>query len=175
MLSQFANLAFGSRAFVLGVGLFFVCATAWAQIQVNACDLNLDGLVNSADVALAVNMDVGLSACTADIVGINLCNVVVVQRVTNAALGGLCAAGNPHTVTLNWIASITPSVSYNLYRARTSGGPYIKVGSVGVGVVAYIDSTALSGQTYFYVVRALDGTDTESVNSTEVQADIPFP
>lgn len=175
MLSQFANLSRGSRIFILTTVLLLFAASAWAQIQVNACDLNLDGVVNSADVLLAVNMDLGQSACSADIVGINLCNVVVVQRVTNAALGGSCVAGNPHTATLNWTASVTPNVSYNVYRATTSGGPYTKVGSVGVGVVSYIDSTALAGQTYFYVIRAVDGTNTESANSNEAQAVLPFP
>jgi hypothetical protein len=161
--------------FILTTVLLLFSASSWAQIQINACDLNLDGVVNSADVTLAVNMDVGLSPCTADIVGINVCNVVVVQRVTNAALGGSCGAGNPHTATLNWTASVTPSVSYNVYRATTSGGPYTKVGSVGVGVVSHIDSTALAGQTYFYVIRAVDSTNTESTNSNEAQAVVPFP
>src|ERR1700730_1195989 len=169
MLPEFANLSRSSRVFVLGAGLSLLCGQAWAQIQVNACDLNLDGVVNSADVTLAVNMDLGQSACAADIVGINLCNVVVVQRVTNAALGGSCVAGSPHTVTLSWTASITPNVSYNVYRATTSGGPYTKFGSVGVGVVSYVDSQALAGQTYFYIVRAVDNTSTESANSNEVQ------
>jgi fibronectin type 3 domain-containing protein len=37
----------------------------------------------------------------------------------------------------------------------------------------YNDSAVQSGQSYFYVVRAVDNTGTESVNSTEVQAIIP--
>jgi len=174
MLSQFSKLS-RARVFILSTALFMLSTSVWAQIQKDACDLNADGVDNSADVTLAVNMDLGLSTCTADIVGINLCNVVVVQRVTNAALGGACMAGNPHSVTLNWTASTTPNVSYNIYRSTTAGGPYTKIGSVGVSVVSYADALALSGQTYFYVVRAVDSTNTESANSTEVQAGIPFP
>jgi hypothetical protein len=173
--SSLANRSDACRGLFLAAGLCLLSSSGWAQIQKDACDLNSDGVDNSADVTLAVNMDIGLAPCTADIVGINLCNVVVVQRVTNAALGGACVAGNPHTAVLSWTASVTPNVSYNVYRATTSGGPYTKVGSVGVGVVSYTDSLALSGQTYFYVVRAVDSTNTESVNSTEVQAAIPFP
>src|ERR1700676_5522030 len=106
MLSQFVNLSRRHRAVILSTALFLFSASVWAQIQKDACDLNADGVDNSADVTLAVNMDIGLATCTADIVGINLCNVVVVQRVTNAALGGACSAGNPHTATLSWTASI---------------------------------------------------------------------
>jgi hypothetical protein len=174
MLSQFSNFL-AARVFILVIVLFLLSSSARAQIQINACDLNLDGVVNVADAQLAANMDIGMSTCTANIIGIGLCNVVVVQRVTNAALGGTCVAGNPHNVVLNWTASVTSNVSYNVYRATTSGGPYTKVGSVGLGVVSYTDSLALSGQTYFYVVRAVDSTNTESANSTEVQAGIPFP
>jgi hypothetical protein len=137
--------------------------------------LNFDGVDNSADVTLAVNMDIGLATCTANLIGVAVCNVVVVQRVTNAALGGACSAGNPHTATLSWTASVTPNVTYNIYRATTTGGPYTKIGSVGVGVVSYIDSSALAGEKYFYVIRAMDNTNAESANSSEVQAVVPFP
>ena len=158
------------------MSLFLFCASAWAQIQINACDLNADGVVNSADVTLAVNMDIGLSACAADIVAINTCNVVVVQRVINAIPPGTCAAGNPHTVTLNWTASTTPNVSYNIYRSATLNGTYTKIGSVGVGVLSYIDSTALAGQTYFYVATAVDSSNNESAYSAPpAQAIVPFP
>jgi hypothetical protein len=174
MLSQFSKLS-RARVFILSTALFLFSTSVWAQVQKDACDLNADGVDNAADVTLAVNMDIGLATCAAKIVGINLCNVVVVQRVTNAALGGACSAGNPHTVTLNWTASTTPNVSYNIYRSTTAGGPYTKVGSVGVGVVSYIDSTSLAGQTYFYIARAVDSTNSESVDSNQAQASIPFP
>ena len=174
MLSPFVNLP-RARTFLLSTALFLACTSAWGQIQKDACDLNADGVDNSADVTLAVNMDIGLSTCTADVVGVNICNVVVVQRVTNAALGGACSAGNPHSVTLTWTASTTPNVSYNIYRSTTSGGTYTKIGSVGVGVVTFTDTTSLAGQTYFYKTRAVDATSTESADSNVVQAPVPFP
>jgi fibronectin type 3 domain-containing protein len=154
-----------------------VSSSAWAQIQINACDLNADGVVNSADVTLAVNMDIGTAACTADIIAIDTCNVVVVQRVINAIPPGTCVtAGNAHTVTLSWTASTTPNVSYNIYRSATSNGTYTKIGSVGVGVLSYTDSTALAGETYFYVATAVDSSNNESVYSAPpVQATVPFP
>ena len=56
----------------------------------NACDLNQDGAVDSADYYLVAAMAIGSSPCTADIVGVGVCNAAVVQRVANASLGGAC-------------------------------------------------------------------------------------
>ena len=177
MLSPFVNLARVSRAVILAVVPLMISSSASAQIQVNACDLNADGVVNSADVTLAVNMDIGLSACTAAIIAANTCNVVVIERVINAIPPGTCAtAGNAHTVVLNWTASTTPNVSYNIYRSGTLNGTYTKIGSVGVGVLTYTDIAALAGETYFYVATAVDSNNNESsFSSPPIQATVPFP
>lgn len=90
---------FSMRRNVLAValGLFSISASAWAQSYsaFSACDLNLDGIVNSADADLAVSMILTPATCSANIVGLGLCNLVVVQRVVNAAIpGGTCVVGN---------------------------------------------------------------------------------
>ena len=176
MLPRFANRSLGFRGFALAISLLFLSASGRAQIQKDACDLNADGVDNAADVTLAVNMDIGSAPCTANIVALATCNVVVVQRVINAALGNACTtAANPHTVILNWTASTTPNVSYNVYRASTSGGPYTKIGSVGVGVVTYTDSSALAGQTYYYVTTAVDSSNNESSFSNQATGAVAFP
>jgi hypothetical protein len=59
----------------------------------SSCDLNGDGLVNATDVQLAINATVGLTVCPASNLTLSGCNVVVVQRVVNAALGGACRIG----------------------------------------------------------------------------------
>jgi hypothetical protein len=181
MLSQLANQSRRSL-FILGTVLFLFSASAWAQIQANACDLNGDGVVNSLDVfspgnvaPSAVNMDLGLWPCTANIVGIGVCNVVVIQRVVVAANGGSCVAGNPHTVTLNWTTSVTPNVTYNVYRGAASGGPYTKLNSSPIAGSSYLDSTALAGQKYFYVATAVNSNNDESAYSAPAQAVVPFP
>ena len=58
--------------------------------SLNACDLSADGSVNVLDVSRAVSMTLGLSPCTANINGPTVCNVVTVQRIVNATLGGAC-------------------------------------------------------------------------------------
>ena len=95
---------------------------------------------------------------------------------TVETLTGNGQAPLPHSVDLNWNASPTPGVvGYNIYRGTVSGGPYSKVnGTLNAGL-AYTDSTVSAGHTYFYVTRAVDGSDVESGNSNEVQAAIPTP
>ena len=148
-----------------------------ALAQTSACDLNQDGKVDSADVQLATNMALGTSTCTAAVVGSGVCNVVVVQRVVNAALGGTCVTGTgavAHTVALKWTASTSANVTgYKVYRATVSGGPYTLLTASPVAATSFTDSTVLSGQTYYYVTAAIDSSNNESTFSTQVSAIIP--
>jgi hypothetical protein len=155
-------------------GLFFTSVSLLGQT--NACDLNGDGTVNSADVQLAINMSLGLTGCTANIAGANVCNVIVVQRVVNASLGGACLTSTGiHSVSLNWAASSSTGVTgYNVYRATTSGGPYTLVSSVGL-TTSFTDNTVQSGTKYYYVVSAVGGSSTASPYSNQVQAVVPVP
>ena len=103
-------------------------------------------------------------------------SVSVVSNATNSpsiALSGTGVQLSSHAVGLTWTASTsTDVVGYNIYRGTTTGGPYSILDSAAVAADAYTDSTAQSGLTYFYVVRSVDGTGTESANSTEVSATI---
>src|ERR1039458_6698458 len=85
-------------------GLFLFCPpTAPAQSApprmsvgtqvISPCDLNYDGVVNLLDIQAAVNMAVGQATCTASVTNANLCDIVMVQRVTNAAITGNCITG----------------------------------------------------------------------------------
>lgn len=147
----------------------------------NACDLNGDGTVNVIDVQLAINMDLGVTPCTANIDGADVCNVVVVQRVINAALGGTCVTGSgsgtTHSVDLSWIASTSPNVAgYNVYRGTVSGGPYTMLNTSLVAGTTYTDSTVQSGQTYYYVATAVDTSGNQSAySSPPAQAIVPTP
>ncbi len=64
------------------------------QSGATACDLNGDGLVDSADVQLAINQALGSAPCSsADLNADGVCNVVDVQRVIDAAHGRTCIVG----------------------------------------------------------------------------------
>jgi fibronectin type 3 domain-containing protein len=62
---------------------------------------------------------------------------------------------------------------YFVYRGIVSGGPYSKLNSSAVPAIAYTDSSALAGPTYFYVVTAVDASNVESAFSNEVTAVLP--
>jgi hypothetical protein len=157
---------------VLVLGL--IQGSAFGQ---NLCDLNNDNNVNIQDVQLAVSMGLGKTACTALVYKPGVCNIVVVQRIVNAALGKGCivGSGGGHYVTLTWVASVTPNVSYKVLRGESPGGPYAQISSSLVVNMGYTDALVLAGRTYYYVVRAVDSANNESVNSEEASATIPSP
>jgi hypothetical protein len=147
------------------------------QVAANPCDLVINGTVNQADVDLAVNMSLGLvTPCTANILGAGVCNVMVVQRVINASMpGGTCVTGSLHSVSLSWVASTSTVAGYAVYRGTTPGGPYTRQNPTLATGTSYVDNTVLAGQTYYYVVTAVDGSNNSSVYSNEAPAVVPSP
>jgi hypothetical protein len=79
--------------------------------------------------------------------------------------------GSGHSVALNWNASTTPDVTYNVYRGTASGGPYSMVMN-GITATSATDSSVSSATTYYYTVRAQNSAG-ESTDSNEIPAAIP--
>jgi hypothetical protein len=90
------------------------------------------------------------------------------------SLSGTGTAGAGHSVALSWKASISRVVGYNVYRGTQSGGPYATVASANAGAT-FTDESVQAGQTYYYVVTAVDAAGAESVHSNQVRALIPSP
>jgi len=103
-----------------------------------------------------------------------------VEGVRQSAAGptGLAAIAGNNQVALTWNASFG-ATSYNLKRSSVSGGPYTTVSPAGaVTGTNWIDTTAVNGMTYYYVVTA--GTPFipagETANSpTEANVTLPVP
>jgi fibronectin type 3 domain-containing protein len=97
-------------------------------------------------------------------------------RVTNGqpAILRLQALRKTHTVRLTWKASSSQVAGYNVYRGMTPGGNYVRINTALVQELTYTDNAVDSGMTYYYVARAVDAQDYESVNSNETSAAIPF-
>jgi hypothetical protein len=147
------------------------CFSGWSQA--NSCDLTGNGTVDSADVQAAINMSLGITPCTANIAGANVCNVIVVQRVINASQGGGCFTSTGlHVVSLAWAAS-TGAASYQVWRGTSAGGETLLASSVAA--TSFTDNTVVSGSTYYYLVKAVDSSNNVSPGSSEVQAVIPVP
>jgi hypothetical protein len=89
-------------------------------------------------------------------------------------VSGTGVATTPHTVALAWTASTGTVSGYNVYRGTTASGPYpTKLNSSLVGSVQFTDNTVTSGQTYYYVVTAVDSNNVESTFSNQATAIIP--
>jgi hypothetical protein len=73
---------------------FTLNLSAAAAQTPNPCDVANQGTVGLTDVQAAINQALGITACgTAALQQPGQCNVVDVQRVVNAALGGSCRTG----------------------------------------------------------------------------------
>lgn len=82
-------------------------------------------------------------------------------------------ATTAHTATASWTASTSAVSGYNVYRGTISGGPYTKLNGSLISLPSYTDTTVQTGQTYFFVTTAVDGSGNESFFSNEVTAVIP--
>ncbi len=141
------------------------------------CEINGDATVNIQDVQLAIDMALGLISCTANVDGSGICNILVVQRVVNAVLGGPCVTGPGVTstsVSLNWTASTSSTTAgYNVYRASAQDGPFTKLKATPITGTTYTDNTVQSGSTYYYVATAVDTSSNESAYSAAAQSVVP--
>jgi hypothetical protein len=72
-------------------------------------------------------------------------------------------------VELSWTASVTPVVTYEVYRGVASGKENYAapLNATPISTLRYRDATAAMRSTYFYTVEAVKGT-THSVPSNEV-------
>jgi hypothetical protein len=78
-----------------------------------------------------------------------------------------------HSVLLSWTASTSANViGYNVYRGSAPGNE-IAITPPLVAGTSYTDGTVQAGQTYYYVVTAMNSSMITSVFSNEVKAVIP--
>jgi Abnormal spindle-like microcephaly-assoc'd, ASPM-SPD-2-Hydin len=97
-----------------------------------------------------------------------------VNSPADESLTGGGAGAAQHSVTLSWAASSSTGVmGYNVYRSTVSGGPYARITSGPRASLSYTDGTVSAGNSYFYVVTAVEGNGAESTYSNQAQAVIP--
>lgn len=81
----------------------------------------------------------------------------------------------PHSVSLSWAPSISAVLGYNVYRSSVSGGPYTRLNPSVDSLTSYTDHSVSGGQTYYYVVTAIDNSHSESAFSNQASVTIPSP
>lgn len=98
------------------------------------------------------------------------CNVAEVQfygSTNPPAPKGLAASAGTNQITLTW--SPAAGMAYTLRRSTDSGGPYAVI-ATNLSLPGYVDTNLTSGQTYYYVVSAVNPVGLASADSAEASA-----
>jgi Abnormal spindle-like microcephaly-assoc'd, ASPM-SPD-2-Hydin len=174
---NFGNVTVGSSLTQSGTLTASGGSVTVASASINSTEFTLSG------ISLPVTLASGNSASftvrfSPQASGPASANLTFASNASNAptveSLSGSGTAPAQHTVTLSWNASTSSNVvGYNIYRGSVSGGPYTKTNSAINSTTTATDTTVVSGQTYYYVVTAVDSSANESSYSNEVQAVIP--
>jgi hypothetical protein len=80
-----------------------------------------------------------------------------------------------HSTTLNWDASQTGVVGYNVYRTPAANEAWQKLNSSPVIANAYTDWDVQGGGAYLFVVTAVSPTNLESAFSNATVISVPTP
>jgi hypothetical protein len=99
---------------------------------------------------------------------------------TEVASVSITVSGTSHEVMLSWTASTstTPAVTgYNVYRATTPGAFTKPLNSspLPASTTQFTDTSVQSGQTYYYVVTAVNSLALESDPSNQALGSVPTP
>jgi hypothetical protein len=92
---------------------------------------------------------------------------------TVITLSGTGAQPAQHSVSLAWNASLSQIVGYYVYRTTTSGSYGQPLNSTPQAGLTYNDFAVQSGQTYYYVITAVDSSSKQSAFSNEAVAVVP--
>jgi hypothetical protein len=93
-----------------------------------------------------------------------------VEFIAPNAPTNLKSTANSGSVELNWSVNSEDDLhSYNVYRAKTSGGPYNTIAR-NVTTTSFIDNSNPESGEFYYVVKAIDKSLNQSTYSNEVSA-----
>jgi hypothetical protein len=87
--------------------------------------------------------------------------------------GATKSSSSQHSVALAWDASAGSVVGYFVYRSSKPSGPYARLNTSSTPTTSYSDGSVTDGQTYYYVVTAVNSSNIESTDSNTASATIP--
>ncbi|HEX4145463.1 MAG TPA: fibronectin type III domain-containing protein [Pirellulales bacterium] len=133
------------------------------------------GTFNVYGYSLAVNGTKTVASITlpnstnVDVLAISV--VAAVAAPTNLTV----TAASSTAADLSWTAAAGTITGYNVYRGTTAGGESttpINSSPLSASATSYVDTTAVGGNSYYYVVKAIDGL-ASSPTSKEVGVAMP--
>ncbi len=129
--------------------------------------VDTDGDGNKGDFVVSSTGD------TVFITGDGVPDYMVPPEFPPAAPRYLNATRTDTSVYLKWEQDEMDIKGFNVYRADTTGGPYTKLNTTLLPEKSYLDTTNLViGNTYYYVITAVDTLNQESGYSDEIS--VPF-
>jgi hypothetical protein len=174
---NFGNVTVGSSSTQNGTLSVSSGPVTVSSASINSSEFVLNGISLPLTIAAGNTANFTITF-TPHASGTASANLSFASNASNSAstqsLTGNGTAPVQHSVALAWTASASGNVmGYNIYRGLTAGGPYTKINSALNPSTSDTDSSVQSGQTYYYVVTAVDSSANESSYSNEVQAVIP--
>jgi hypothetical protein len=152
-------------------------AASISNVSVSGAGINVSGL--STGQVIAAGQSAAATVAFAPVAAGSMTGSVTIASnaanspATISITGMGTQAAVQHSATLSWTPSGTTSVGYNVYRGTVSGGPFTKLNSAEIQATTNTDTTVQAGNTYYYVVTALDASGEESGYSNQATAVIP--
>lgn len=78
-----------------------------------------------------------------------------------------------YSTDVSWTASTSNVIGYYVYRGTASGGPYTQLTPAAISTTNYTDTGVQAGETYYYVVTAVNSSGAQSADSNQASAVIP--
>lgn len=177
------SLNFGTVALHTTVNQTIKITNSGASVNISQDNLSGSGLSTglttpfTLNAGQSVNAQITFLPNTAGAINGGLVLMSNGSTVLTVPIQGSGVTPVPHTVAITWNASTSSGVQgYNVYRSVVSGGPYTKISpTLTATTLSFNDLSPVSGQTYFYIVTAVDGSGVESLASKEVTVTIPTP
>jgi uncharacterized protein YfaP (DUF2135 family) len=94
------------------------------------------------------------------------------SKLSESLTGSGSAAPKP-VVALSWHASTSHVAGYNVYRGKRGGGPYARINGGTDPATTFTDTSVVPGNTYFYVITAVNSRGQESKYSNQAQVVVP--
>jgi Abnormal spindle-like microcephaly-assoc'd, ASPM-SPD-2-Hydin len=185
LTSSSSSISFGNvKVGVTDSGSVTVTSSGNANVNISSASVSgtgysLSGSGGSETLApnqtqtYTVNFDPKASGGASGVLTINSNAPNSPMKISLAGTGTSNSPDTSHTVALNWSASKSSVIGYNVYRGTKSSGPYTKLNGSVDTATSYSDASVSDGTEYYYVVTSVNSEHVESSDSNQVAVTIP--